>query len=81
MPNQNKIQKPQVIIPIGLSTVDCNNCRERNFQLKVLPQENTAKIVRIICSNCGKMFNIDNRGFIQGDQNLPKVPTSIKETN
>lgn len=77
----HKLKKPQVIIPIGLSTVDCNNCRKRNFQLKVLPQGNMAKIVRIVCSNCGKIFNIDNKGFIEGDQNLPKVPTSIKEIN
>lgn len=55
-----------VVIPLALLTVDCGNCGSFDYRLRVAPQKDRAKLVRIECTGCGTCLIVDSDGFLEG---------------
>jgi len=79
---KSQLNKPSLVIPVGLLTLDCGNCGGRHYAIKILPQRARGKIVGIQCVGCKKIHRVDSGAWIEGTgvQNLnpPKLITGVK---
>lgn len=56
----------EIHVPVAFLTVDCGKCGSTDFELKVLPQENKAKLYAVQCSGCENVLNVDEMRFLEG---------------
>ena len=76
------VNKPSLIIPRMAFTLDCGNCGNRHYAIKVLAQHGRGKIVGLQCVKCKNILRVDKNAWIEGtgEQNLnpPKLITGAK---
>lgn len=56
----------EIFVPRGFLTVDCGSCGSTDYELKVLPQGNIAKLYAVACSKCGNVLNLANDRTLEG---------------
>lgn len=56
----------EIFVPVSFLTVDCGKCGSTDFKLKVLSQENRAKLYSVQCSGCGNVLNLDDQRILEG---------------
>ena len=55
----------EIFVPVNFLTVDCGKCGSTDYKLRVLPQENRAKLYAVQCSKCENVLNLDNNRFLE----------------
>ncbi len=71
---------PHLFIPRSILTVDCGKCGSMSYQLKVMPQNQKARLVYVQCAGCGNRLDVDEHRFIAGKGNKAFSPLAKVET-
>lgn len=66
MVSQTASKGVEIFVPIGFLTVDCGKCGGTDYKLRVLPQENRAKLLSVQCSKCNNILNLDSNRILEG---------------